>query len=132
MSVATKLTLHEEISSHHHSKGDSRNDELEETTCYLAHDENAGDKGQYQNDVESEVSVHKLSCCMLMFLLMFLRIIGFKEPAEGHGDGRAELHRLVGDRMIEAEHVGMKAETSDRIVAIAVFDVATDRMSHVG
>ena len=124
--------MHEKISCHYHSKGDSSDDEFEETTRNLAYDEDADDKGQYQNDVESEVSVHKLSCCMLMFLLMFLRIIGSKEPAEGHGDGRAELHRLVGHRMVEAKHVGMETESSDRIIAIAVFDVATDRMPHVG
>lgn len=63
---------------------------------------------------------------------MFLRIIGSKEPAEGHGDGCAELHRLVGHRMVEAKYVGMEAQASDRIIAIAVFDVATDRMPHVG
>lgn len=64
---------------------------------------------------------------------MPLRIItGSEEPAEDHGDRRAELHRLVGNRVIEAKHVGMETETSDRIIAIAVFDVATDRMPHVG
>lgn len=68
---------------------------------------------------------------MLMSLLMFLRIIGSKEPTEGHGDGCAELHWLVCHWMVEAEHVGMEAQASDRIIAIAVFDVATDRMSHV-
>lgn len=59
-------------------------------------------------------------------------ITGSEEPAEDHGDRRAELHRLVGNRVIEAKHVGMETETSDRIIAIAVFDVAADRMPHVG
>ena len=34
--------------------------------------------------------------------------------------------------MVEAEHVGMQAETAARVIAIAILDVATYGMAHIG
>ena len=38
----------------------------------------------------------------------------------------------MGDGVGEAEHVGMQAKPVQRVVAVAVFHVATYRMSHIG
>lgn len=43
-----------------------------------------------------------------------------------------KLNRFVAHRMIEAEPIGMKAQTPDGVVAIAIFQVATHGMPHVG
>ena len=34
--------------------------------------------------------------------------------------------------MIEAKHIGMKAQAMARIISISIFDIATYRMSHIG
>ena len=52
--------------------------------------------------------------------------------SERRRNHRLELHRLTGNGMIEAEHIGMKTKAMYRVVAIAVFYVATYRMSHIG
>lgn len=38
----------------------------------------------------------------------------------------------MGHRMVETKQESMQAKTVDRVIAITVFHIATDRMSHVG
>ncbi len=54
-----------------------------------------------------------------------------KERPEQLRNIRLKFHRLVRDRMIETQLVCMQTETSKRIVAIAVLDIATDRMTYI-
>ena len=42
-----------------------------------------------------------------------------------------KLHRLACYRMVEAKHIGMKAESVKRIITIAIFYIATHRMPHI-
>lgn len=35
------------------------------------------------------------------------------------------------DGMIEAKHIGMKAQAMARIISISIFDIATYRMPHI-
>lgn len=56
----------------------------------------------------------------------------FEYLSESNGDGRLKFHALMRDGMVEAELVGMERKAVDGVVAIAVLDVAADRMSHVG
>ena len=44
---------------------------------------------------------------------------------------RLKLHRLMRYGMIEAQHVGMKAQTMYWVIAIAVLHIATNRMIHI-
>ena len=35
-------------------------------------------------------------------------------------------------RMVEAKDIRMKAQTAQRVIAIAILDIATYRMAHIG
>ena len=51
--------------------------------------------------------------------------------SEGGGDCGLKLHRLVRHRMIETQQPGVQTETVQRVVAVAVFAIATNGMSHI-
>ena len=38
----------------------------------------------------------------------------------------------MSDRMIKAKFISMQAQPTYRVITIAIFNVATDRMSHIG
>ena len=42
-----------------------------------------------------------------------------------------KLHWLTRYWVMEAEHIGMKAETVKRIITITILDVTTNRMPHI-
>ena len=46
-------------------------------------------------------------------------------------DWSLKLHWLACYRMIEAKHVGMKAESMKRVITIAVLDITAHRMPHI-
>ena len=56
----------------------------------------------------------------------------FEKMTEIGWDVCFKLHGLAGGGMKETETVGMEAETMDRVVAIAVFYVAANRVAHIG
>ena len=52
--------------------------------------------------------------------------------AELSRNHRLELHRLARHGMVEAQHIGMQTKTVDRVVAVAILDVAAYGMPHIG
>ena len=47
------------------------------------------------------------------------------------GYGGLKLHGLTGYWMVETQEPGMQAQAMQGIITIAVFGIATDRMSHI-
>ena len=60
-----------------------------------------------------------------------LRLL-FEQATEGCRYRRREVHTFARHGMGEAQHIGMQTEAVQRVVAIAIFDVAADRMTHIG
>lgn len=60
-----------------------------------------------------------------------LRLL-FEQTTEGCRYRRREVHAFARHGMGEAQHIGMQTEAMQRVVAIAIFDVAADWMAHVG
>ena len=46
-------------------------------------------------------------------------------------NGSFKLHRLMRYRMVEAEHIGVEAQATKRIISIAILHIATHRMTHI-
>lgn len=55
----------------------------------------------------------------------------FEQPSESRRYLSLKLHALMGHRMGEAKHIGMKTQAVNRVITISILYVAAHGMPHI-
>ena len=106
---------YKEVNVSHDGQQHQQDEGLDEAAGHFFDDSNTQDDGYYQEYV-------------ITYIIHFL----LEQLSEGGGDGRLKLHPLARHGMREAKQPGMQAQAMKRVVAVAVFRIATDRVTHIG
>ena len=86
----------------------------------LLYDEDADNDGNEDINIICEICIHSVAIILL------------EQHSELGRNGGLEFHALACHGMEEAQQVGVEAEAVDGVVAVAVLDIATYGMAHIG